>query len=265
MHPNWKERTLKVSCCAYSYRDLLKDNKMTLEDFVHTAREIRLDAVELTSYYFPETSDDYIYRLKRLIYQNGLDISGTAVGGAFTEPDAAKRAAHVAMVKQWVDLSQKLGANVLRVFAGPVAKEDDAEAACARAVEGMRECAEYGKSRGVMIAMENHGGITATAGMVLELVQRVDHPWFGVNLDCGNYTSEDPYKEIEMTAPYAVMTHAKVSIRRGEEREQVDYYRVVEILDRAGYNGFLSIEYEDPEDPIITIPRFAAYLRGICR
>jgi len=256
---------MKVSCCAYSYRDLLKSDAMSLEDFIHTAREIRVDGVELTSYYFPETTDEYIYRLKRLVYRNGLDISGTAVGGAFTEPDEAKHAEHIAMVKEWVDLSQKLGSPVLRVFGGAVAKDDDEEQAVSRAVEGMRECAEYGASRGVLIAMENHGGITATAGMVLELVRRVDHPWFGVNLDCGNYRSADPYKEIEMTAPYAIATHAKVSIRRGDERDPVDYYRVVEILDHAGYNGFLSIEYEDPEDPVITIPRFAAYLRGIVR
>ncbi|NOZ21176.1 MAG: sugar phosphate isomerase/epimerase [Planctomycetes bacterium] len=256
---------MKVSCCAYSYRDLLTQNKMSLDDFIHTAREIRVDAVELTSYYFPRTSDDYVYRLKRLVFQNGLDISGTAVGGRFTETDQKKLDQHVAMVKEWIDISQKLGAPVMRVFAGGIDKDADEEAVRARAVQAMRDCAAYGQSRGVLIAMENHGGITATAGMVLDLVRDVNHPWFGVNLDCGNYKSEDPYNEIEMTAPYAVATHAKVSIRRGDEREPVDYYRVAEILDRAGYNGYLSIEYEDPEDPVITIPRFAAYLRGIVR
>ncbi|MEW6359150.1 MAG: sugar phosphate isomerase/epimerase family protein [Planctomycetota bacterium] len=256
---------MKVSCCAYSYRELLTQQKMSLEDFIHTAREIRLDAVELTSYYFAETSDAYLYNLKRLVFRNGLNISGTAVGGRFTESDEGKLAAHVAMVKEWIEISQKLGSPVLRVFAGAIDKDADEEAVRARAVAAMRECAAYGQSRGVLIAMENHGGITTTAGMVLDLVKDVNHPWFGVNLDCGNYKSEDPYKEIEMTAPHAVTTHAKVSIRRGEERESVDYYRVVEILDRAGYNGYLSIEYEDPEDPIITIPRFAAYLRGIVK
>ena len=92
---------------------------MTLDDFIHIAREIRLDGVELTSYYFPETTDDYIYSLKRIVFQNGLDISGTAVGGAFTEPDKKKLAEHIKMVKEWVDISQKLGATVMRVFAGP--------------------------------------------------------------------------------------------------------------------------------------------------
>ena len=55
---------MKLSCCAYSYRQLLTEGKMSMEEFLDTAVELGLDGVELTSYYFPEETDDYLHYLK---------------------------------------------------------------------------------------------------------------------------------------------------------------------------------------------------------
>ena len=85
----------------------------------------------------------------------------------------------------------------------------------------------------------------------------------GALLDFGNY-SADPYREFEMTAPHAIMTHAKPTSDFAGTRDWVDYGRVAKIMAAAGYRGFLSIEYEEPgKDAMVEIPRFAAYLRGI--
>jgi sugar phosphate isomerase/epimerase len=115
-----------------------------------------------------------------------------------------------------------------------------------------------------MVALENHGGITATAQQVLRLVEDLQNPWFGINLDMGNFRN-DPYREIELCASHAVTTHAKRTMRAGEGHVEVDYARVAEILRRSDYAGYISIEYEDAEDPRTAVPAFVEYLKQCVR
>ncbi|MGQ9553436.1 MAG: sugar phosphate isomerase/epimerase family protein [Anaerolineae bacterium] len=123
-----------------------------------------------------------------------------------------------------------------------------------------------GLRQGVVLALENHGGITATAEQTLALLKAVDSPWLRANLDFGNY-SRDPYQEFRLVAPYAVTTHAKVSWYEGGygsgTRHTVDYTKVKQILDEVGYRGFISIEYEEPEDARTGVPTFVKHLRSI--
>ena len=66
---------MKLATCAYSYRDLLTDGKMTLEGFMDLAAELNFDGIEWTSYYFPETTKSFLTRIKRETFDRGLDIS----------------------------------------------------------------------------------------------------------------------------------------------------------------------------------------------
>jgi len=243
---------------------LLKDGQWTLEDFIRTCCELGLDGVELTSYYFPTTERRYLNEIKRCCASYGLHVSGTAVGSNFCKPDEAERRQQVEMTKQWIDHSVVLVAPCIRVFAGPVPQGHTEDEAVAWAVAAMRECAEYGGERGVLVALENHGGITATALQVERLVKAVDHPWFGINLDFGNY--RDPLAEFPLTAPYAVTTHAKVTHRDAEGNPQkVDYAFAREVMQQAGYRGYISIEFEEPEDPREGVPKFVEELKTVFR
>ena len=171
------------------------------------------------------------------------------------------------MTREWIDHSVTLGAPVIRVFAGPIPQGATEEQAVAWAVACLREVSDYGAQRGVCVALENHGGITGTADQVLHLMDQMKGSpagWFGLNLDCGNFHT-DPYREIERCAPHAITTHAKRSMRGPSGPERVDYTRVVEIMRRAGYSGYLSVEYEDRDDPRTAVPEFVAYLQSVAR
>lgn len=255
---------MRVGCAAYSYRQYLQSGQMSLEQFVQACREMGLDGVELTSYYFKTTQPQYLYDLKRLCFAFGLNIAGTAVGSNFTQADAGQRRLHVEMTKHWIDNSVILGAPCIRVFAGPVPKDCTEEQAFNWAVECLREVAAYGQQKGVVVALENHGGITSTAEQVLKLLGAVNNDWLGVNLDFGNFR-QDPYAEFEVCAPYAVTTHAKTHHGSAEGPVAVDYARVVEIMRNAGYKGYITIEYEGKEEPRVAVPQFAEQLLSIVR
>ncbi|MDH7569916.1 MAG: sugar phosphate isomerase/epimerase family protein [Armatimonadota bacterium] len=255
---------MRIGCCAYSYRQFLNNGTMTLERFLDAAVAMRVDGVELTSYYFRQSDRAALNEIKRECFKRGLHISGTAVGSNFCDADAGKRAEHVAMTKQWIDNAVILGAPCIRVFAGPVPAGHTEDEAVNWAVACLRECAEYGQQQGVVVALENHGGITARAEQVLRLVQEVNHPWLGVNLDFGNFR-EDPYREFAAVMPHVVTTHAKTHWNGPAGPERVDFSRALRLAHEAGFRGYVNIEYEGKSDPRVAVPEFAAELLAIAR
>lgn len=256
---------LKLSLAAYSYRQYLdlKKPTMTLFDFIDIAAWGPLDAVELTSYYFADTSDDYLEKLKARCKLHGLAISGVPVGNNFCIRDEAKRRAEVQKVKDWTERAAKLGALTVRIFAGSLEKGDSLQEAQKRVVAAINDCCTFAEKLGVMLALENHGGITDTAEHLLDLVKPIRSKAFGVNIDTGNFHTADPYADIASIAPYGVVAQVKTEIHPNGKRVNADLARVVKILKDANFHGYVALEYEAAEDPKIAVPRFVKELRKL--
>jgi sugar phosphate isomerase/epimerase len=238
----------KFSLAAYSYRSLLqgaqgKEPQLTLKDFIDDCAKLGLEGTELTSYYFPKnTTPDYIRDLRRHAFRLGLDVSGTAIGNEFGHPPGEKRDAEIAKTKQWIDYAEIMGAPVIRIFAGHTQKgQTDAEAH-ALMVSAIEECCDSAGKHGVHLALENHGGPTATAAGLLQFVRDVDSPWFGVNLDGGNFRGDDPYGELAQIAPYAINAQIKAKVGG----KPADFKRLARIMRDANYRGYIVLEYEEP-------------------
>jgi sugar phosphate isomerase/epimerase len=260
---------LKLSLAAYSYRDYLtgkRGKRMDLFDFVNLAADMGLDGVEPTSYYFPpDVNAEYLHRLKQHAFLLGLDISGTSVGNNFCLPTGPERDKQLALVRTWIDRAAELDAPVIRIFAGNVPKGDSEDSAVERAIEGIKVSLPYAAEKGVALALENHGGITATPRQILRLVKAVEAPQgnFGVNLDTGNFRGEDPYAELAELAPYAINVQVKTEVSRQGKKEDADLSRVVGILREARYSGYVVLEYEAAEDPMTAVPRHIKALRAL--
>ena len=258
---------LKLSLAAYSFRNELqaKPPVMDLFGFVDLAADLGLDGVELTSYYFPPDVDSsYLHKLKQHAFTLGLDVSGTSVGNNFCVADGPERDKQMALVRTWVDNAAELDAPVIRIFAGTVPKGDHEAAAVARAIEGIRASLPYAAKKGVTLALENHGGITATTDQLLALVKAIDAPNFGVNLDTGNFHTKDPYGDLAKLAPYAVNVQVKTEIsRKGRKKEDADLAKVVSILREAKYSGYVVLEYEASEPAPTAVPKHVKMLRSL--
>ncbi len=261
---------LKLSIAAYSFNRALglkgkQKPTMTLDDFIDFAVGQDLEAVELTAYYFPQTTPEYLAHLKGKCTRLGLDVSGTAVGNNFCVSDPAKLRRQIDDVKKWVEHSSRLGAKTIRIFAGNPEKGDTEEKARARCIEAIQEACDYAGRFGIYLALENHGGITRTIEQTLALVRAVKHDWFGVNFDTGNFVSTDPYADLEQLAPYAVTVQIKTEIHRAgrKEAEPADLKRLTDILRAANYRGYVALEYEAKEDPKTAIPRHLERLKKL--
>jgi sugar phosphate isomerase/epimerase len=253
----------KFSLAAYSYRELLTKKELTLSDFITDCAKFGLEGTELTSYYFPNsTTPEYLRQLRRECLLAGLDVSGTAVGNDFCHPDGAERTKQIDLVKRWVDNAEILGAPTIRIFSGNVKQGMSKQDAIRLAVAGMEECCEYAGQHGVHLALENHGGLTESVNGMLELVKAVKSPWFGVNMDTGNFHSDDIYGDLAKIAPYTINVQVKVAISpKGGKREPTDYAKLAALLRDSGYRGYVVLEYEEKGNPREACPKYLDELR----
>lgn len=255
---------IKLSVAAYSFHKLLERKKdakprMELEEFIDRAANWGVPAVELTSYYFAETSPAYLASLKRRCTRLGLDVSGGAVGNNFCVTDPDKLRKEIDAVKRGAEHVSLLGGKTLRIFAGTLGEGDTEEKVRPRVVEAIQEACDHAAKVGVYLALENHGGITATAEQLLALVTAVKHNWFGVNLDTGNFRTPAPYADLAKLALYSVTVQMKTQIHRpGFAPEPTNMPCVFGILRQARYRGYVALEYEGETDPFHAVP---CYLR----
>jgi len=256
--PGNRLKNTQLSLAAYSMRKALTDGSMNLFQFIDLCAELDLAGTELTSYYFkPGFDKAYLHELKRHAYRSGVTINGTAVRNNFCLPQGPQKQKEIDHVKQWIDHAAELTAPHIRIFAGDVPKGAAKEDAIQWVADGIKQALEHAAARGVFLGLENHGGITARVADHLAICDRVgDHPWFGINLDTGNYRT-DAYRELALAAPRAVNVQIKVEIARDDgTRQATDLQTIRKILSDARYRGWIVLEYEGEQSPATAIPEW---------
>jgi sugar phosphate isomerase/epimerase len=245
---------LRLSLNAFSFNDLLLAKKISIDDVLDFCAKLGIEGVDLTGYYFPgypdAPSDEYIYHVKKKAFRLGIDLGCTGVRNDFTWADPEKRKLEKKLVKDWIVVAQKLGAPGLRIFAGTLSKEEFAWETRARwIVEDIRECAEFAKNHGVMLALQNHYDFAKSAEEVERLLKMIDHEWVGLMLDIGSYHSPDPYKDIAATAKYAITWQMKEKVFINDTQVESDYVKIIDIVKDCGYRGYLPLETLGAGDP----------------
>jgi sugar phosphate isomerase/epimerase len=269
---------MMLGLAAYSFRENMKwmkgkENKVKegkpvweITDFIDYCADQGCPGAELTSYFFPpDAGEDYLLGVKRHAYLRGVNICGTAVGNKFTLPPGEARDKEMSYVLEWIEKAALMGAPHIRVFAGEVPKGSTPEEAEKNCLECYKECLEVAGRFGVILGLENHGGIVAEPDALIRLIKAVDSPWAGINWDSGNFHTADPYADLAKIAPYAVNVQLKMKMKPAgsKEGEPTDTKRVLKILNDANYQGWFTLEYEDKEDPFVAVPRILGELKPL--
>ena len=267
------ESHIKLALNAFSFNDVLMTKgtpekpAFTLFDLLDWCAEQNIEALDITAYYIPTypevPSDEYIYELKRKAFKLGIDISGTGIRNNFASPDPAVRAADVERAKKWILVAEKLGAPVIRLFAGEIPKgyENKWDEVAGWMVECYKECAAFGAQHGVIIGIQNHGDMLQTAEQCIKVVKAVDSKWAGLILDTGNFKVANPYADIEAVIPYTVNWQMKESVLGNTSEVKTDFTRLMKIIKKSGYRGYVPVETlrlvgkVKPYDAFVLVPQ----------
>ncbi len=259
---------LKISLNAFSFDKPLRAGTMTLDDLLDYCAKTGFDGVDLTGYYFPGypvvPSDEYIYHIRKKAFRLGIDLGCTGVRNDFTWSDPLKREEEKKLVKEWIKVAHKLGAPGLRIFAGTLSKETFLWEERAKWIaEDIRECAEFGKGYGVMLALQNHNDFLKTSLDVDRLLKLINSEWVGLMLDIGSYHTSDPYKDISATAGHAITWQMKEKVFVNETQVDTDYKKIIDIVLQCGYKGYLPLETLGEGDPFTKVEQLFKKVQSV--
>jgi len=255
---------LRAGLVAYSYRKQFTAQSMSYEDLIRQVADWGLDGLDCTVYWFPNTSDSYLASLRKLAFKNGVQIYNAGVRVRLAQPTAELQHAEVENIKKWVDVADRLGASHVRVFGGAIPPDATEQQAIAWAVEVLKRGAEYAGTKGITLGVEDDGGLTTAAGPTIEIVKQTGSPWAGINADSGNLRV-DGYSQFDSMLPYATSVHLKVDIATADgKKEPANWSRLLSMIGKAGYKGFVGLEYEG-DNAETEVPRLVATLHTLVR
>ena len=268
----------KFAIATYSYWHF-REPKVTVQEVIDHAANLGAHGVDVLHVQMDNETPEYLKSLRQRAENNGVELICLSIHQDFVDPDEAVRDRNIEHTLRCIDIAYELGISYIRLNSGrwntiksfdelmakrgiepvlPGFTEDDGFNWC---IDSIMECLPAAEKAGVVLALENHWGLTRTPEGLLRIVNAIDSPWLGVLMDTGNFL-EDPYDKLEQIAAQAVFVQAKTYYGGGEWYTlDLDYPRIAQILKKANYQGYISLEFEGKEDANTGVPKSLELLR----
>ena len=263
---------MKTSICQYSVHRVFEQEKWSIEQFVAYVKEQGVDGLDFHARYLP-SPDVAAERIQSAMAGSGLALSGLSLSTNFNQEEPEKLRKQIDSAKEWLRVASAVKAPVSRVFGGGFRQRGDAEAyraASDRVVSALKELVVCARENGVVLALENHGGLPCSGEEQAEIITAVNDPFLKATIDLGNYMQYPQASEAGTAAAveHCAYVHFKDFRRLPDGKLQgtvigegdVDLKACLSVLKKAGYDGFLALEYEGEEDERTGIPKSFAYL-----
>lgn len=271
---------MKVGIDSYCYHRFFGEvypnqnppsKQLTLEDFIKQAKELEVDGVSLESCFIPRFDKEYLSEIKEMLDEFNFD-RVYAWGHPHGLEGGKNKAAYDEMIEH-IEYANAIGAKVMRVVgSSPLFYFEDHGPQIEKLSQMFTNAMKVADTYSLKLADENH--IDYNADEMLELIQNVNHPNFGINFDTGNFVriQDDPIQGMEKLAQYTFATHIK-DLKVNPQATENDWYylsctpvgdglvdnqRLAQILRNANYEGFLAMEidmlhpdYDNDEDSAV--------------
>ncbi|MBO5196952.1 MAG: sugar phosphate isomerase/epimerase [Lachnospiraceae bacterium] len=283
---------MKISVSSYSFSQYIKAGKLTQADCPAKAKEMGFDAIEFIDIDGApdlELQKKNAEAIKAAADKAGIEINAYTIGANLYKDTKEEMDAEVERLKGQLEIAKILGVTVMRHDAcwslGKKGASRSFDLMLPFIAENARKVTEYAETLGIRTCTENHGYIAQDSDRMERLFNAVNHDNYGLLVDIGNFicADEDPTKAVSRVAPYAIHVHLKDMLVRPEPtgscrnmtrggnyfcgtvvgEGDVPVKKCLRILKRAGYDGYVSLEYEGVEDCMAGIARGLANVKKI--
>ena len=273
-----KPYTNRIGLASYALWQFQHAPLRDLEKNLDLAAQWGFAGLEVLERQMEHRDNASLQKLKRAALVRGLDLYGMATHQTFLTPDPEKRKKNVEMTKGYIEMAYALGVPHIRVQTGTWGTSKDFDDLMAHrgvepplpgykdedgfkwVIDCFEQCIPTAEKCGVVMGLENHWGLGRTPEGVNRIVEAVNSPWLGVTCDMGNFL-EDPYDKLDAILPRATMVHAKTYYGGGLWYTlDLDYPRIIGLIRKHNYRGYLSLEFEGKENPMTGVPKSLATL-----
>jgi L-ribulose-5-phosphate 3-epimerase len=271
---------IKLSVSSYSYWHF-KGDKYPIEKVIDQAAALGLDGIDVLHRQMESEEKSYLQKLKKHAFVNGIAMTCLSIHQGFVNPDPEELKKHILHTIHCMELAADMGIPCMRLNTGrwgtiksfdefmknrgqePAIAGYSEDQAFAWCIDSIQQCMKRAEELGVLLALENHWGLGSTPEGMIRIMKAVNNPWLQLLMDTGNFL-EDPYDKLTMIAPYTCFVQAKTYYGGGEWYSlDLDYKRIVDILKKVNYHGYLSIEFEGKENPDSGVKKSVELLRGL--
>lgn len=257
---------MRVSVSSRSHHRAFKAERLDQPAWIRECADIGFDGVELCAHHFPSTDPDYLKQIKHTCTDLYLTTPMVSADVCISHTDAGASDA-IENITRWMDVALALGSPRVgfdcRGDEEPATGDDEARY---RLVDTVRAIAEAGESRGIVTCLEHH---SMTAGQIIQLYRDVDNPFMKPVLNVADLVSSwelsaEESRDIETCALHASIVRARfcdVDADGGDR--QLDWRSIRDVLDSAGFRGFLSLEYAGADDEVAMVRKIVPFLTSL--
>jgi sugar phosphate isomerase/epimerase len=208
----------KLAAFPKGFIKQLVAGQMSIYEWIELADGLRVDGLEFYNN-FADVKDPANWpKIRRAVEDTGMVIPMMCASPDFTIPDAALRKKEVEHEIKAIEMSAALGAKYCRVLSGQRRKDITREEGMGYVVESINACIPTAKDLGITLIIENHykddfwtePEFAQMMDVFVDLVSRIDSPYFGVNFDPSNAIAagEEPLELLEKIKHKVVTMHA---------------------------------------------------------
>ena len=262
------ESFFKLSLAQWSFHRSIKYNNLSPYEFARLASELGFEGLEYVSTLYPDVmkSDDKTSAINSFIEKNNSLAAQYKMKnvlimvdeeGNLSTSNKNERLEAIENHKLWINAAHKMGCGAIRLN---LHGEEDEELWIKNSIASLEMLSEFAKPLNVNIIVENHGGNSSNASLLMKVINQVSFDNCGTLPDFGNFCLSkdwgslkenkcdnpyDPYMGVSEMMPKAFGVSAKAYDFDASGNETIlDYKKLLSIVKKAGYNGFIGVEYE---------------------
>ncbi len=230
------------------------------------AVELRVISRELDLWKVPDFQVGSLAGTRKRFEDVGLRISCVDSSACFHSPDAQERQANVDSALRVAEIAAGLGGPSVRVFPDRIQSGYDRAQTSGWIADSLVDLAQKLEFSGVHACLETHGDF-ASAKAVSEILQRVNRNDLGIIWDPANAFAQKGERPFLSPDIEAHLRHVHVKDLKLSEAGTANYVLTGEgefpfdamfaALEAAGYQGFVSFEWEKQWHPELAPPEVA--------